>query len=157
MKQRLGRRIGLEPYIDTEAYREEIEEILKRYGLTPSNVDYAAPNIREYCRVNNFRLFDKEIYTEVPESRTAMNFRRDSPDRCKILLKKYISPGEVFNVLGGMIARGFSHKTHHLEDKWFFVKHLVLHEICEVLEACDPQCGDKEAACDDWAFREMGL
>jgi uncharacterized protein Usg len=145
------------PYINTELYRNEIEQLLSRYGLTSANVDYAEPDIREYCKRNHYLVNNKEIFTEIKESRTAMNFRKATPNECKILLKKHISHKEANDVIGRIIVSGFHQKVHYLEDKWFFVKHLVLHEICEVIRVCDPQYEDQEAECDAWAFREMEL
>lgn len=75
---------------------------------------------------------------------------KDSDGNYVILMNKEIKKEDI-EAVKGRISDG-----DLLKETKYFIKHLVLHEICHVLISLNRKDNIIDDLCDTWAFNEMG-
>jgi len=119
--------------INAEHYKEEMRKVIVCYGLSPDNiyfVDVLPYKCSPFAPAQAHRI-EKKIY-----------------------FKCILDHDEIGASFHNMSAFGIpENKIIKLRrDDWLFLKHTLLHEICEIL---NPTWADIER--DKWAFNEMSV
>lgn len=120
--------------INAENHKEEMRRELVRYGVEPDNL-YFVDTLPYKC----------------PSPFTPAQAHRIEK---KIYFKRIIDNDDIDAAISKMTTFGISeNQAMRLKSNdWVFLKHTLLHEICEIL---NPTWEDVER--DKWAFRELGI
>lgn len=111
--------------IDTQSRKEELEDILMKYGLGPESL---------------------ELVDEFPNEPLKVS-------KCqKILRKIYITKSISSEAKEATIAelKKFPDDVSALEDDWMFLKHTLLKHVCSILQRWQP-----DYECAKWALYNM--
>ncbi len=114
--------------INTEDYKNKMEEVLLKYGLAPENLQF----------VDRF-----ENDTNPLRVAKCLNILK------RIIFKKTISEDERQGVISALY-RFEDKQLNLLKDDWAFIKHTLLHEICRIIARWR-----NDYECDKWAFYEL--
>ncbi len=111
--------------IKAEDYRVQIDEVLKKHGLSAANLDLV-DDFGGEARVTKCFKIQKKIY-----------------------IKKVITGQEREWTISGL-HQFEEDKIKLLNDDWTFLKHMILREICRILYRYKD-----DYECAKWAFYEL--
>jgi len=120
--------------------RALLDEILARYGLSPSCLNIVS-DLKVWCQSNGIN--------ESGSSRAAKCF--NTPEGCCIVMQDEQTDSMIASAKGAMnVRRGFDAMVATLDSDRKYLIHLMLHEIAFFIL----QTAEQEPR-DDWAFHEM--